>query len=111
MAYSELKPCLFPHIDGGGQYMTIHERSSGIPFQAQCLICGARGPVARTKEEAIVAWNNGVSKVKCNAANKTANGKCLGYQNNTFNDMPIKQCQDCYEYESYDDFHIDGYDD
>jgi|GEM_PF-6212789 len=58
MSNNELKSCPFPHIEGAGQYMAMHERSRGLPFQAHCLICGARGPVAETKEKAITAWNN-----------------------------------------------------
>ena len=60
MTNNELKPCPFPHIEGAGQYMSIREDeyTRGIyPFYAHCLICGAKGPVAKTAKEAIAAWN------------------------------------------------------
>ena len=60
MTDNELKPCPFPHIEGAGQYMCIHENEntrSLSPFYVHCLICGAKGPVAKTPEEAISAWN------------------------------------------------------
>ena len=64
MTDNELKPCPFPHEDGVGQYMTIHERAMGCPFQAHCLICGAMGPVAGTKREAVAIWNEAVATWK-----------------------------------------------
>jgi hypothetical protein len=82
----------------------------------EVVCCGCNSKtyfLDKDEKPAIDAWNKRASKIDCKAANKTPNGKCLGYQDSKgyIDDSPTKQCMDCHEYESYDDFHVDGYDD
>ncbi len=41
--------------------------------------------------------NNKRQEVKCNEAEKTAEGKCLGYQKSEYDDEPTERCKECKE--------------
>lgn len=50
---SELKPCPFCKE----QERLFVQRSIGDAYWGKCLECGAEGPIAKTEQEAINAWN------------------------------------------------------
>jgi len=107
---NELKPC--PHCGLEKLICHLYECKENVfIFEVICDGCDSKTYFRRKDEKsAIDAWNKRTSKIDCKAANKTPRGKCLGYQNGTVNDMPTEQCMECYEYESYDEFHVDGLD-
>jgi len=102
---NELKPCPFCGFSEIKIYNLFYEK------YARCARCGAEGPHVNTNEGVIITWNNRANTIDCKSANKTPGGKCLGYQHGAGSidcDIPIEQCINCRELESYSDFHEEG---
>ena len=58
---AELKPCDYCHCEIPGMLKVDEELASlgdyeGL-FQVHCYMCGAKGPVCTSREQAIDAWN------------------------------------------------------
>jgi hypothetical protein len=57
----ELKPCPFNHSNNNTSNLTFYEKIGATRnWQIRCVICGAMGPLGKTKEEAIAEWNKRV---------------------------------------------------
>lgn len=57
---AELKPCDYCEEDGN--FIQVDEELNSLGddegyFQVHCYMCGARGPVCTTRQQAIDAWN------------------------------------------------------
>lgn len=52
-----IKPCPFTHSNFGFDEDEESLACDAVDTQVCCIVCGARGPLAESKEAAIAAWN------------------------------------------------------
>jgi Lar family restriction alleviation protein len=58
MSNEALKPCPFPHKENASPIIELTQSQDYMTgWQVRCIICGARGPIAKTRKKAIAAWN------------------------------------------------------
>lgn len=60
--YYELKPCPFAKCKSNNVH--VADYGSGDSWAVECLRCGCRGPVRRTKGMAIKDWNLRIKEQK-----------------------------------------------